>query len=359
MADDAGAPPADQYEEAAAAQEEAQEAGAGKKRERDCSQEGAEPEAKRVNAAVGAVGVRASRWRRAGRPVDLGPAGRAPPPRPRAPAPPPRLAMQDDPSSDCPGNTGHCGSDDDPPGNPGPGGAGADGADCGTDDDPPPAGGADGLAAAAAAAGATPANGPAADADGDDPPPAAGSNPGRDGGAHGLAGGGAEDDAEIVHHPDGSVSEVMHISRTLVGKLIGKGGATIMGLQSATGVSIQVDQHTATRGGECRRVTLKGSPELVAAARAQVQAALDAEPGGAPAAAGEMSVDVACPPGVVGRIIGRAGETIKLLQAASGAYILVNQVRRAGGGGGGGGQRQLQHALCSWRQVCLDGLAPP
>jgi rRNA processing protein Krr1/Pno1 len=164
--------------------------------------------------------------------------------------------------------------------------------------------------------------GPAAGVGGDCPPMAAadgGSNPGP--GPHG----GGDDGPEVEHHPDGSVSEVLHISRTLVGKLIGKGGATIMGLQTSTGVSIQVDQHTATRGGECRRVTLKGAPEAVAAARAQVQAVLDADPAGPAPAAGETSLDVNCPPTVVGRIIGRAGETIKLLQAASGAYILVNQ----------------------------------
>lgn len=38
---------------------------------------------------------------------------------------------------------------------------------------------------------------------------------------------------------------------------------------------------------------------------------------------------VDCPPGIVGRIIGRGGETIRGLQQASGAHIVVNQVSLA------------------------------
>ncbi|GBF99605.1 hypothetical protein Rsub_12069 [Raphidocelis subcapitata] len=190
------------------------------------------------------------------------------------------------------------------------------------DDDDPPAAGAAADDDDPPAAGAADDDDPPAAADGsDDPPPAASGNPGPDGDP------GGDDDREFTRYPDGAVSEVMHISKTMVGKLIGKGGATIMGLQSSTGCSIQVDQVTAARGGEFRRVTLKGTPAAVEAAKEAVAAALAAEapPAAAVAGAGEATAEVWCPPTVVGRIIGRAGETIKLLQAASGAYILVNQ----------------------------------
>lgn len=227
----------------------------------------------------------------------------------------------------------------------------------GDDADDPPAGGAD----AAAEAGDAPAPqqqqrdaaaAPQGDAGADDPPAVDGAadhphhgggnpGPGVDGGAdphpqqqqqqQGAGGAAGDDDeppaadAEFTTHPDGSVSEVLHVPRTQVGKLIGKSGATIMGLQSSTGCSIQVDQQTLSRGGECRRVTLRGAPAAVRAAKAAVRGALAAEAAGPAPGAGEVSEDVACPQGVVGRVIGRAGETIRLLQGASGAYILVNQ----------------------------------
>lgn len=41
---------------------------------------------------------------------------------------------------------------------------------------------------------------------------------------------------------DGSISEVLAISKHLVGKLIGKGGTTIQQLQATTSTSIQIDQ---------------------------------------------------------------------------------------------------------------------
>lgn len=185
----------------------------------------------------------------------------------------------------------------------------------GDDQDDPPAEQAD-----AAAAGA-----------GDDPP--VGTDPAADPALAGAAhtdNPGSDDDREYTTYPDGQISEVLHVSKTLVGKLIGKGGSTIMGLQTSTGVSIQVDQATASRGGECRRVTLKGTPTAVESAKAQVQVVLSTETGVPAAGTGEISADLPCPPGIVGRIIGRSGETIKLLQGASGAYILVNQQFPAG-----------------------------
>lgn len=43
-------------------------------------------------------------------------------------------------------------------------------------------------------------------------------------------------------HEDGSVSAILSVGKHLVGKLIGKAGATISSLQTSTGTSIQVDQ---------------------------------------------------------------------------------------------------------------------
>jgi hypothetical protein len=45
-----------------------------------------------------------------------------------------------------------------------------------------------------------------------------------------------------IQNEDGSISEVLAISKHLVGKLIGKGGTTIQQLQATTSTSIQIDQ---------------------------------------------------------------------------------------------------------------------
>jgi len=202
---------------------------------------------------------------------------------------------EDDPPGDC--------GADAPPGDDPPASATA-----GEEGDPP-------AAAAAAVSGDCPAGDGVHCGEGDNP------------GSHDNPGIYQDEDREFASHPDGTVSEVLHVAKALVGKLIGKGGGTIMGLQSSTGCSIQVDQNTLSREGECRRVTLKGAPGALEAAKTAIHATLAAEGTGVVPAGGggETSTDVSCPPSVVGRIIGRAGETIKLLQAASGAYILVNQ----------------------------------
>ena len=41
---------------------------------------------------------------------------------------------------------------------------------------------------------------------------------------------------------DGSISELIAVSKHLIGKLIGKAGTTIQQLQATTSTSIQIDQ---------------------------------------------------------------------------------------------------------------------
>jgi far upstream element-binding protein len=84
----------------------------------------------------------------------------------------------------------------------------------------------------------------------------------------------------------------------------------------------QIDHSTP---GDHKAVTVTGpTPESVASAVAQINELMrvDATPG-----MGEVTEAVPCPPGIVGRIIGRGGETIRGLQQASQAHIVVNQVR--------------------------------
>lgn len=111
----------------------------------------------------------------------------------------------------------------------------------------------------------------------------------------------------------GGVTETMRVPATLVGKLIGRGGETIRQLQATTGTHIQVD-HSGV--GPEKSITITGkSTEDVARAKAAVLT-VDSN---------ESSQTIQCPPSVVGRIIGRGGETIRALQSASEARITVNQ----------------------------------
>jgi len=109
------------------------------------------------------------------------------------------------------------------------------------------------------------------------------------------------------------VSETFDVPAAMVGKLIGKGGETIRNLQLSTDTRIQVD-HTGE--GPNKRITISGyTAEHVQRAKDAVMA-LDVE---------EAQRIVECPPNLVGRIIGRGGETIRALQSASEAHITVNQ----------------------------------
>jgi len=110
--------------------------------------------------------------------------------------------------------------------------------------------------------------------------------------------------------------------RSQVGRIIGKAGVTIKELEGRTGVRVQVDHKAGT---DLKPVHLIGSASAVEACKGLVQEVLVSETGSLPAG-GESVRKVPCPPGIVGRIIGRGGETIRSLQSGSGAHIMVDQV---------------------------------
>ena len=131
----------------------------------------------------------------------------------------------------------------------------------------------------------------------------------------------------------------------LVGRVIGRGGETIRALQQASLAHISLDQ--AFPPGVPRLVLVRGPPDAVARAAAMVSELIaGVGPDGvtpsstqtvlAAHSAGTASV-VPCPPGMVGRLIGRGGETVKALQRAFGVNIQIDQGSGSGGGGGGGG----------------------
>ncbi|KAJ9537397.1 hypothetical protein OSB04_030130 [Centaurea solstitialis] len=131
----------------------------------------------------------------------------------------------------------------------------------------------------------------------------------------------------------GNPSKKIEIPNGRVGVIIGKAGETIKYLQLQSGAKIQVtrdmdaDPHSLTR-----EVELTGSAESIAKAEQLIKDVLaEAESGGS----GIVSRRVSGPPGgaeqfvmqvpnnKVGLVIGKGGETIKNMQASTGARIQV------------------------------------
>lgn len=117
----------------------------------------------------------------------------------------------------------------------------------------------------------------------------------------------------------GETSITIQCPKEKVGKVIGKQGATIKDLQLRTSTRIQVDHNFP---GDSKPITVFGTPENVEKAKELVHEVMESEN---PSLPGDVTKTVECPAGIVGRIIGRAGETIRSLQSASSARILVNQ----------------------------------
>lgn len=125
----------------------------------------------------------------------------------------------------------------------------------------------------------------------------------------------------ITQTGDGQHMDFVEIPAAMVGKLIGKSGETIKALQFTTHTKVQIDHQG---GGDLKKVSImSSSKENIIAAKAQIDKIVNSDepvPG-----IGEVSKQVECPPGIVGRIIGRGGETIRALQQASMAHIVVDQ----------------------------------
>lgn len=145
-----------------------------------------------------------------------------------------------------------------------------------------------------------------------------------------------------IHMLNGPVvTEVVECAQPLVGRVIGSGGCNIRDIQQRCSVKIQVHQDFPENVP--RQVEITGNAHAVAAAALCVRQILDgtsqgvgmmpmmgippgAAAGGAPVSMGMNGVHVIeCAKQYVGRIIGRAGETINILQAKSGARVQIDQ----------------------------------
>lgn len=124
-----------------------------------------------------------------------------------------------------------------------------------------------------------------------------------------------------VSNSEQGVNDEIECPAVLIGRLIGKQGETIKSLQGETNTKLQVDHKGQ---GNMKKVVITG-PDMDSISKAKdlINRVLDSDSGGI--IPGEITEMVDCPQGIVGRVIGRHGETIRSLQAASGAKIVVEQ----------------------------------
>ena len=123
-----------------------------------------------------------------------------------------------------------------------------------------------------------------------------------------------------VDAPDGSGQMVGFVScpEQLVSKLIGKKGAVIQNLEATTGAKIQVE-HQKPGDPKQVRIVAKNQEELDSTKKIIKDTLESDHP------LGEVTKVISCPHSMVGRIIGKAGQTILSLQQASQAKIIVDQ----------------------------------
>ena len=123
--------------------------------------------------------------------------------------------------------------------------------------------------------------------------------------------------------------KIVDCPQAVVGRVIGKGGETIKLLQMQSGCRIQIDQNVPE--GAPRKITVEGTPQQVAHASSLLDLKINETPGVGGGGGGLMSGGVApavvieCAKSIVGKVIGRGGETINMLQMRSGARIQIDQ----------------------------------
>ena len=114
--------------------------------------------------------------------------------------------------------------------------------------------------------------------------------------------------------------------------MIGRGGETIRALQQASGAHIAVDQDVPPTAP--RLVYVRGTPDAVWRAAAMVACLASDEAATTQSVIAQFAAGVKCevavPRAMVGRVIGRGGDTVKLLQRAYGVNIQIDQVRGGG-----------------------------
>lgn len=130
---------------------------------------------------------------------------------------------------------------------------------------------------------------------------------------------------------DEDTTITMECPAVVVGRIIGRGGETIRALQNASQAHITVDQNYPE--GVPRKVIIQGTGGACNRAQVMINELIQGDSGSAQAIIQRVCQQynigsthmMSAPKSVVGRIIGRAGETIKQLQRHTGATIQIDQ----------------------------------
>ena len=143
---------------------------------------------------------------------------------------------------------------------------------------------------------------------------------------------GPSDKRQSLEMATAVTSEQVMVPDKMVGLIIGKGGEQITRLQAETGCKIQM---AADSGGLPERLcTLTGTMQAIAQAKMMVEGIIANEGqgggrggppmgGGPPGGGGQFEMMI--PGNKVGLVIGKGGETIKLLQEQTGAKMIIIQ----------------------------------
>lgn len=126
---------------------------------------------------------------------------------------------------------------------------------------------------------------------------------------------GGENEVATIDEP---VTDIMQFPSIVTGKLIGSRGSQIADIRKESGAKVSVE-----KGEEFCKVHISGTQEQVDSARKIARDLAEEGLMGTPRD-GQITDNMEVPHSMVGRVIGRGGDTIQRLQRESGARIRVN-----------------------------------
>lgn len=118
-----------------------------------------------------------------------------------------------------------------------------------------------------------------------------------------------------------TITEIINVSGTKCGLIIGKNGETIKSLQDSLGVRMLLIQESQAVSQGTKPLRITGTPDKVENAKRVIDQIINSEEGNRPVISKSSIGEVIVPRTSVGNIIGKNGETIKRLISESGCKI--------------------------------------